>query len=89
MSLSPNDKRAHTGCEVKPMEAVTSLRKKKHDALKAKRNSLFAAYSKDPENFHLAREIKDIDDEIAESTQHVEQERRAESSARKLVSIPK
>lgn len=75
------------------MEAVTSLRKKKHDALKAKRNALFAAYSKDPENFHLAREIKDIDDEIAESTQHVEQERRAEqraeSSARKLVSTPK
>jgi len=31
--------------------------------------------------FHLAREIKEIDDEIAEYTQHVEQERRTEQRA--------
>jgi hypothetical protein len=75
------------------MVAVASTWKKKRDDLKARRNSLFAAYSKDPENFRLAREIKDIDDEIAECTPHIEQERRAEqrtaSPARKIVTTPK
>ena len=63
------------------MVAVATLWKKKRDDLKKKRNSLFDIYSKDPQNFHLAREIKEIDDEIAECTQHVEQERRAEQRA--------
>jgi hypothetical protein len=75
------------------MVAVTSHWKKKRDDLKARRDSLFAAYSKDPENFHLAREIKDIDDEIAVCTPHIEQESRAEQRAappaRKLVITPK
>jgi len=75
------------------MVAVAGLWKKKRDGLRARRNSLFEAYSKDPENFHLAREIKDIDDEIAECTPHIEQERRAEqraaSPAGKLVTAPK
>jgi len=75
------------------MVVVASLWKKKRDGLKARRDSLFETYSKDPENFHLAREIKDIDDEIAECTPHIEQEsragQRAASSARKLVSTPK
>jgi hypothetical protein len=56
-------------------------------------NLLFETYAKDPQNFHLAREIKEIDDQIAEYTQHVEQERRAEqraaSPAGKLVTTPK
>jgi hypothetical protein len=75
------------------MAAVATVWKKKRDGLKAKRNSLFETYTKDPQNFHLAREIKEIDDEIAECTQHVEQERRAEqratSAAGKLVTTPK
>jgi hypothetical protein len=75
------------------MLAVASVWKKKRDDLKAKRNSLFETYTRDPENFHLAREIKEIDDEIAECTQHVEQERRAEqraaSPAGKLVTTQK
>ena len=75
------------------MVAVAGVWKKKCNDLKNKRNSLFAAYSRDPENFHLAREIKAIDDEIAECTQHVEQERRAEQRAAvapsKLVTTPK
>jgi hypothetical protein len=58
--------------------------KKKRDDLKSKRNSLFETYTKDPQNFHLAREIKAIDDEIADCTQHVEQERRAEQRAASL-----
>jgi hypothetical protein len=74
------------------MVPVASLWKKKRDGLKARRVSLFETYSKDPENFHLAREIKDLDDEIAECTPHTEQESRAEqraaASARKLVSTP-
>jgi hypothetical protein len=75
------------------MAAVASVWKKKRDALKAKRDALFETYENDPQNFHLAREIKEIDDEIADCTQHVEQERRAEqraaSSAGKLVTTPK
>ena len=75
------------------MVAVAGVWKKKCEGLKNKRNSLFAAYSRDPENFHLAREIKAIDDEIAECTQHVEQERRAEQraavAASKLVTTSK
>jgi len=75
------------------MVAVASVWKKKRDDLKAKRNSLFETYSRDPQNFHLAREIKSIDDEIADCTVHVEQERRAEqraaSPAAKLVTTSK
>lgn len=63
------------------MAAVASVWTKKRDDLKIKRNLLFRTYSNDPQNFHLAREIKEIDDEIAECTRHVEQERRAEHRA--------
>jgi hypothetical protein len=63
------------------MVAAAGVWKKKRDDLKAKRNSLFAAYTKDPQNIHLAREIKALDDEVADCTQHVEQERRAEQRA--------
>jgi hypothetical protein len=92
-ALSANHKKAHTGSEAKPMVAAAGVWKKKRDDLKAKRNLLFETYAKDPQNFHLAREIKEIDDQIAEYTQHVEQERRAEqraaSPAGKLVTTTK
>jgi hypothetical protein len=75
------------------MLAVATAWKRKRDDLKKRRDSLFEIYSRDPQNFHLAREIKDIDDDIAECTQHVEQERRAEqraaAAADKLVTTPK
>jgi len=74
------------------MVAAAGVWKKKRDDLKTKRDSLFETYARDPQNFHLAREIKEIDDEIAECTQHVEQERRAEraaSPASKLVTTHK
>jgi len=93
MPLSANEKKAHTVYEGMPMVATAGVWKKKRDDLKAKRNSLFETYTKDPQNFHLAREIKALDDEIADCTQHVEQERRAEqragSLATKLVTTPK
>jgi hypothetical protein len=76
--VSLNHKKAHTRSEVKPMVAAAGIWKKKRADLKTKRNSLFEAYTKHPHEYHLAREIKEIDDEIAECTQHVEQERRAE-----------
>ena len=66
------------------MVAAAGVWKKKRDDLKSKRNSLFDTYTKDPQNFHLAREIKALDDEIADCTQHVEQERRAEQRAASL-----
>lgn len=74
------------------MVAAAGVWKKKRDDLKAKRNSLFETYTNDPGNYYLAREIKDIDDEIAEYTEHVEQEKRAEraaSTSRKLVTTLK
>jgi len=74
------------------MLAEAGVWKKKRDDLKAKRDALFETYTKDPQNFHLAREIKEIDDEVAECTRHVEQERRAERSAapsNKLVTTAK
>ncbi len=69
------------------MLAVASVSKKKRDDLKAKRNSLFEKYAMHPQDFHLALEIKKLDDEIAECTQRVEKERRSEhtaSSSKKL-----
>ncbi|HEY6384837.1 MAG TPA: hypothetical protein VIX91_04060 [Candidatus Acidoferrum sp.] len=63
------------------MSAVAGVWKKKRDDLKSKRNSLFEKYAKHPEDFHLALEIKKIDDEIADCTVHVEQERRSERSS--------
>ena len=75
------------------MVAVAGVWKKKRDDLKKKRNSLFETYTRDPQNIHLAREIKALDDEIADCTVHVEQERRAEqraaSPAAKLVATQK
>lgn len=75
------------------MAAISGVWKKKRDDLKTKRNTLFETYTKDFQNFHLAREIKALDDEIAECTQRVEEERRAEQRAAshvsKLVTTPK
>jgi hypothetical protein len=74
------------------MAAVAGVWKKKRDDLKAKRNRLFEAYTKDSQNIQLAREIKAIDDEISEFSHHVDKERRAERAASpsdKLVTTPK
>jgi hypothetical protein len=62
------------------MLATAGVWKKKREDLKSKRNSLFYEYSKHPHDLHLALEIKTIDDEIAECTQKMEQERRSEGS---------
>src|SRR5207247_9249007 len=81
IGLAANAKKAHTSSEVRPKVATSGVWKKKCDALRTNRNSLFADYTKDPQNISLAREIKALDDEIADCTQHVEQERRAEQRA--------
>jgi capsid portal protein len=48
-------------------ESVVTDEKKKRAELTAKRNRLFAAYLKNPQDTHLALEIKLIDDQVAES----------------------
>ena len=53
--------------------------KKKREDLKAKRDSLFQKYTKHPNDYHFALEIKTIDDEIAECVQ-----KEQESSGRKV-----
>ena len=53
--------------------------KKKREDLKAKRDSLFQKYTKHPNDYHFALEIKSLDDEIAECVQ-----KEQESSGRKV-----
>ncbi len=59
------------------MLAVAGVWKKKRDELGIKRKSLFEKYSEHPIDLHLALEIKTIDDEIAECTENLVQERRS------------
>jgi hypothetical protein len=54
--------------------AATDGWKKKRDELTSKRNSLFRNYSRNPQDLHLALEIKTIDDEIAEYTDKMREE---------------
>ena len=48
--------------------------KTKRDDLSIKRNLLFEKYLQNPNDFHLALEIKTIDDEIAQYTDKMRQE---------------
>ena len=59
------------------MSAVIEICKKKREVLKIKRNSLFKEYTRHPNDLRLALEIKAIDDEIAECTHKMEEERRS------------
>jgi len=61
------------------MLTTTSVWKKKREDLKSKRKPLFEQYAKHPNDFHLALEIKTIDDEIAQCTEEMEQEMRSEA----------
>jgi len=45
--------------------------KRKREVLKARRIPLFKQYLKNPNDTHLALEIKNIDDQIAECTEHM------------------
>ena len=57
--------------------------KKKRDDLSQKRNLLFKKYTRNPQDFSLAREIKVIDDEIAEYTAKMTDGTRAERKAKR------
>ena len=48
--------------------------KRKREDLKSKRSPLFETYKKNPNDLLLALKIKVIDDEIAECTEHMQQE---------------
>jgi len=49
--------------------------KSKREELKARRNPLFTQYVENPNDIHLAVEIKNIDDQIAECTERMELKR--------------
>ena len=51
-----------------------SVWKRKREDLKSKRTPLFEKYKKSPDDLLLALKIKEIDDEIAECTEHMQQE---------------
>ncbi len=60
------------------MEKSTTGEKKTRDELRTKRNLLLKEYSKTPMKACLAVEIKLIDDQIAELTEHLVQRRKSE-----------
>jgi hypothetical protein len=60
------------------MEKSTTGEKKTRDELRTKRNLLLKEYSKTPMKTCLAVEIKLIDDQIAELTEHLVQRRKSE-----------
>jgi hypothetical protein len=54
------------------MFAISVDWKNKREELKAKRKPLFTRYMKNPNDIHLALELKQIDDQIAECTERME-----------------
>jgi hypothetical protein len=46
--------------------------KSKRETIRAKRDLLFKHYLKNPHDSRMALEIKDLDDEIAECTEHMD-----------------
>jgi hypothetical protein len=57
------------------MQKPTIDEKRVRDQLKSQRNVLLKEYFKNPMNTHLAIEIKLIDDQIAELTEHLVQQK--------------
>lgn len=68
-AVSTGENRAHTESMGYDITATASPLKEKRQVLKKKRDSLFAEYTRRPQDYHLALEIKNIDDEIAECNQ--------------------
>jgi len=64
--------------------AVTTVDvwKKNREDLNIRRNSLFKQYSKTPHDLDLALQIKKIDDEIAECTDKMTQQRLSERKSK-------
>jgi len=66
--------------------AINAMRKR--EELKAQRNLLFKRFLRNPLDTHLALKIKVIDDQVAECTEQMERERRAELSSRRVLRNP-
>lgn len=60
-----------------PMLSTQVDWKKNREELKDKRERLFAAYLKQPSDTSLAREIKLLDDQVAECNVELQRERRS------------
>ena len=57
--------------------ATSDLQKEKRDGLRARRKPLFEQYEAHPNDSRLAKEIKEIDDQIAECDRQIGQNRKA------------
>jgi len=77
--VSIGRERAHTEYMGHNIVTTADVLKKKREDLKTKRDSLFQKYTKHPNDYHFALEIKIIDDEIAECVQ-----KEQETSGRKV-----
>jgi hypothetical protein len=64
------------------MLAIADVWNQKREVLKIKRDLLFKEYVSHPKDFHFALEIKTIDDEIADYTFKIDQERSSMPTAR-------
>jgi hypothetical protein len=64
------------------MLATTDVWKKKRGDLNIKRSSLFKKYLQNPNDLRLALEIKRIDDEIAECTDKMRDEKLSERKSK-------
>jgi hypothetical protein len=60
--------------EVKEILSISVGLQKKRDELKARRESLFNKYLKNPDETQLALEIKALDDQVAECVQQLGRE---------------
>jgi hypothetical protein len=69
------------------MTARAGVWKRKREDLKNRRTPLFKRYEKSPNDLCLAREIKILDDQIAECTQRIERENRGLEPARGSLSV--
>jgi hypothetical protein len=70
------------------MLATTDVWKKKRGDLNIKRTSLFKKYLQNPNDLRLALEIKRIDDEIAECTDKMRDEKLSERKSKTLPLAP-
>jgi hypothetical protein len=69
------------------MTARAGVWKRKREDLKNRRAPLFKRYEKSPNDLCLAREIKILDDQIAECTEQIERENRGLEPAQGSLSV--
>jgi len=71
------------------MQATPINAARKREGLKAQRNLLFKRFLRNPLDTRLALNIKIIDDQVAECTEQMERERKAERRVSESYQVPR